>query len=274
MLRHWEKLTLFLRQAGAPLDNNVCERALKKAILHRKNALFYKTQNGARVGDLFMSLIYTCQLNEANPFDYLTELQRHADAGRGQPGAVDALELPRSADGGGERPRAVNDRRSHRQAPAPARPRQAPRRQAPRRQAPEPAAARAVAPSPAAPVRPAVIATRTAPPGQRLSRFCSLTERTPLMSKSCSGRRFGKSASTCCLAFLKSSWLHRPSANRSAVSTACLLCSSRTRCQTRRKQAQPNRISLRSLIEPGRRRKTPGSSKVSHSCSVMHRFLI
>ncbi len=79
MLRHWEKLTLFLRQAGAPLDNNVCERALKKAILHRKNALFFKTQNGARVGDLFMSLIYTCQLNEVNPFDYLTQLQRHAD---------------------------------------------------------------------------------------------------------------------------------------------------------------------------------------------------
>jgi transposase len=80
MLRHWDQLTLFLRQAGAPLDNNLCERALKKAILHRKNALFYKTRNGARVGDLFMSLIYTCQLNQANPFDYLTELQSHADA--------------------------------------------------------------------------------------------------------------------------------------------------------------------------------------------------
>jgi transposase len=79
MLRHWDPLTLFLRQAGAPLDNNVCEQALKKAILHRKNALFYKTQNGARVGDLFMSLIYTCQLNEANPFDYLTQLPRHTD---------------------------------------------------------------------------------------------------------------------------------------------------------------------------------------------------
>jgi transposase len=79
MLRHWEKLTLFLRQAGAPLDNNLCERALKKAILHRKNALFYKTRNGAHVGDLFMSLIYTCELNQANPFDYLTQLQRHAD---------------------------------------------------------------------------------------------------------------------------------------------------------------------------------------------------
>ena len=68
-----------MRQAGAPLDNNLCERALKKAILHRKNALFYKTRNGAKVGDLFMSLIYTWQLNEANPFDYLTELQQHAE---------------------------------------------------------------------------------------------------------------------------------------------------------------------------------------------------
>jgi transposase len=77
MQKYWNKLTLFLQQAGAPLDNNIVERTLKMAILHRKNALFYKTQNGARVGDLFMSLIYTCQLCGANPFDYLTELQIH-----------------------------------------------------------------------------------------------------------------------------------------------------------------------------------------------------
>jgi transposase len=77
LLRHWTKLTLFLRQAGAPLDNNIAERTLKKAILHRRNALFYKTMNGARVGDLFMSLIHTCELNKVNPFDYLTELLRH-----------------------------------------------------------------------------------------------------------------------------------------------------------------------------------------------------
>lgn len=75
--RHWTKLTLFLRQPGAPLDNNIAERMLKKAILHRKNALFYKTVNGARVGDLFMSLIHTCELNMVNPFDYLTELLRY-----------------------------------------------------------------------------------------------------------------------------------------------------------------------------------------------------
>jgi transposase len=52
---------------------------LKKAILHRKNPLFYKTRNGARVGDLFMGLIHTCELNGANPFDHLTELQRHSE---------------------------------------------------------------------------------------------------------------------------------------------------------------------------------------------------
>jgi transposase len=78
LLRHWKPLTLFLRQAGAPLDNNVVERSLKRAVLHRKNALFYRTLNGAQVGDLFMSLIHTCQLCGANSFDYLIELQRHA----------------------------------------------------------------------------------------------------------------------------------------------------------------------------------------------------
>jgi transposase len=78
-LRHWEPLTLFLRKAGTPLDNNITERALKKAIRHRKNSLFFKTLTGARVGDTFMSLIHTCELSDADPFDYLTELLRHRD---------------------------------------------------------------------------------------------------------------------------------------------------------------------------------------------------
>ncbi|MCP4203114.1 MAG: IS66 family transposase, partial [bacterium] len=85
MLNRWDKLTLFLRKPGAPLDNNICERALKKAILHRKNALFYKTENGARVGDIFMSLIYTAELSGVNPFDYLTELLKHPEELRRSP---------------------------------------------------------------------------------------------------------------------------------------------------------------------------------------------
>ena len=77
MLNHWEALTLFLREPGAPVDNNLCERALKRVVLHRKNSLFYKTANGAYVGDLFMSLIHTAELNGANPFEYLVEIQKH-----------------------------------------------------------------------------------------------------------------------------------------------------------------------------------------------------
>ena len=85
MLNHWEPLTLFLRQAGAPLDNNICERALKMAILHRKNSLGYKTQNGARLGDLFMSLIHTSRLCAGNPLDYLNAVVRHAKEAREHP---------------------------------------------------------------------------------------------------------------------------------------------------------------------------------------------
>ena len=90
MRKHWTKLTLFLREPGAPLDNNICERALKKAILHRKNSLFYRSENGARVGDIFMSLIHTAELCEANPFDYLVTLLRHHELVADEP----ALWLP------------------------------------------------------------------------------------------------------------------------------------------------------------------------------------
>jgi hypothetical protein len=86
MLNHWNELTLFLRQAGAPLDNNICERAMKKAILNRKNALFYKTERGARVGDLYMSLIHTCELCSANPFDYLVALLENSSEVKCHPG--------------------------------------------------------------------------------------------------------------------------------------------------------------------------------------------
>jgi len=51
--------------------------ALKKAVRHRKNLLFYKTETVAEVGDLVMSLIHVCELNNTNPFDYPTELQNH-----------------------------------------------------------------------------------------------------------------------------------------------------------------------------------------------------
>jgi hypothetical protein len=80
MLKRWETLTRFLSVPGAPLDNNITERALKTAILHRRNSLSYKTLNGARIGDIHMSLIHTCELNGVNPFDYFMALEQHAEA--------------------------------------------------------------------------------------------------------------------------------------------------------------------------------------------------
>ena len=85
MLKRWDKLTLFLRQPGAPLDNNICERALKMAISQRRNSLFYRTQHGASVGDMYTSIIHTAELHGQNPFDYLTQVQRHARAAAERP---------------------------------------------------------------------------------------------------------------------------------------------------------------------------------------------
>jgi transposase len=85
MLRHRVPLTTFLRVAGAPLDSSWAERAIKIAIRHRRNSLFYKTSKGAEVGDCLMSLIYTAKVNGINPYDYLNTLQRNADAVKANP---------------------------------------------------------------------------------------------------------------------------------------------------------------------------------------------
>lgn len=87
MDNHWEGLTRFLQVEAAPLDNNICERALKLVVLHRKNSLSYKTERGAKVGDVFMTLIHTCQLNSINPFDYMMALVKNAEAVRKDSGA-------------------------------------------------------------------------------------------------------------------------------------------------------------------------------------------
>ena len=78
MLDHWDRLTMFLTTPGAPLDNNPAERLVKTAIPHRKNSLFYKTENGAAVGDCMMTLCQTCVANGENPFEYLTTLQKNS----------------------------------------------------------------------------------------------------------------------------------------------------------------------------------------------------
>lgn len=84
---HWAGLTRFLSVAGAPLDNNEVERALKRFVLFRKNSLFYKTRHGSGVGDILMSLIETCRLNGINAWEYLVTLTRNAARAKAAPAA-------------------------------------------------------------------------------------------------------------------------------------------------------------------------------------------
>lgn len=74
---HWEGLTLFLRVPGAPMSNNDNERQLKRAVLNRKNAYFFKNESGAKIADILMSVIETCALNNINPYNYLTAVQEN-----------------------------------------------------------------------------------------------------------------------------------------------------------------------------------------------------
>lgn len=85
LTNHWTGLSRFLTVAGAPLDNNVVERALRMVVLHRKNALFYKTEHGAAVGDILMSLIETCRMNSVSAWDYLVALVCNVGAVRCRP---------------------------------------------------------------------------------------------------------------------------------------------------------------------------------------------
>lgn len=84
-LKHYLELSQFLRVEGAPLDNSAAEQILKRAVLHRKNSLFFKTEHGSLVADQILSLIETCWLNKVNAFDYLVTLLRNARAVRLQP---------------------------------------------------------------------------------------------------------------------------------------------------------------------------------------------
>jgi len=100
MRKHWTELTLFLREPGAPLDNNLCEATLKRAIMHRKNSLFYRSITGARTGDTFMSLIHSAELNGVEPFEYLIELLKHPEEVRQDPSQWMPWSYPTPVDSG------------------------------------------------------------------------------------------------------------------------------------------------------------------------------
>ncbi|MFW7382228.1 MAG: hypothetical protein ACOH5I_25735 [Oligoflexus sp.] len=63
--------------AGAKLDNTEMKRTLKLVVLGRKNIRFFKTEAGAAIADVIMSLAATAYKAEINAFDYFTDIQRY-----------------------------------------------------------------------------------------------------------------------------------------------------------------------------------------------------
>jgi hypothetical protein len=87
MLEHWRTLTQCLQEPGAPLDNNVAERALKLCIRQRKNSLFYATEHSAYIASILTSVIAPCVQAGVNALDYLVAVQEHRQEVFANPGA-------------------------------------------------------------------------------------------------------------------------------------------------------------------------------------------
>jgi NTP pyrophosphatase (non-canonical NTP hydrolase) len=80
LLTHWPKLTRFLTVRGAPLENNVVERALKLAIRQRKNSLFHASEHSAYVASVLTSVIATGVQAGVDVLAYLVALQANRRA--------------------------------------------------------------------------------------------------------------------------------------------------------------------------------------------------
>jgi transposase len=87
LLDHWPTLTRGLAVPGAPLDNNIAERALKLCIRQRKTALFYATEHSAYIASLLISVIATCIQAGVNALEYLVAVQEHRQEVFAQPDA-------------------------------------------------------------------------------------------------------------------------------------------------------------------------------------------
>jgi hypothetical protein len=87
LLDHWDTLTRVVKEPGAPLDNNIAERALKLCIRQRKNSLFYATEHSAYIASVLTSVIATCVQAGVNALDYLVAIQEHRQEVFANPGA-------------------------------------------------------------------------------------------------------------------------------------------------------------------------------------------
>jgi transposase len=74
LLNQWTELQVFTADGAVPMDNNTCEREMKRICLNRKNSLFVGNERGGRTAAILSSLTSTCRRHGVDPQLYLTQL--------------------------------------------------------------------------------------------------------------------------------------------------------------------------------------------------------
>lgn len=72
----WPKLVRYVENCNWPIDNNLCENAIRPFVVGRKGWLFSDTVGGATASANLYSIIETCKANGVDPYTYLVELLR------------------------------------------------------------------------------------------------------------------------------------------------------------------------------------------------------
>mgnify|MGYP002640995196 CR=1 FL=1 len=70
----WEWLTTYIYDGRVEIDNNDCERAMRRVAVGRKNWMFTGSDQGGINAAIIYSVIETCVRNRINPHEYLTDI--------------------------------------------------------------------------------------------------------------------------------------------------------------------------------------------------------
>ena len=81
----WPKLIRYVENGAWPIDNNLCENAIRPFVIGRRNWLFADTVAGANASANLYSLIETCKANRIDPYAYLVSLFRKLPAAQSPP---------------------------------------------------------------------------------------------------------------------------------------------------------------------------------------------
>jgi len=74
MLKRWDKLTYFTKDARILIDNNPLEGRFRGIALGRKNWLFAGNHQSAERSGIIYSIVESCLLNHIDPFSYLKDV--------------------------------------------------------------------------------------------------------------------------------------------------------------------------------------------------------